>query len=211
MHGLYSVYRDVYDEINIDNYIKRLEIVDLGSLWWNYDSSRQCFHAPLNTHKVRGIALCTRYTCTTLGSISDKQLSTHNYYGNDRIFIKDADFDNPTDFMASLQGVYLVYELNEPIITPLSEPITLDYYCEDWGTEEAISSSSGSAPFRADIVYQFNAEGRIRDNSRNIDKLENNINNIVYNISSLSSVATTGSYEDLTDKPVIPDSTIISD
>lgn len=172
MHGLRNTYHDVYDEINIDNYIKRLEIVDLGSLWWNSDSSRQCFHAPLNTHKVRGIALCTRYTCSTLGSISDKQLSTHNYYGSDRIFIKDVDFDNPTDFIASLQGVYLVYELNEPIITPLSEPIALDYYCEDWGSEEAIPASSASAPFRADIVYQFNAEGRIRDNSRNIDKLE---------------------------------------
>ena len=172
MHGLRNTYHDVYDEINIDNYIKRLEIVDLGSLWWNSDSSRQCFHAPLNTHKVRGIALCTRYTCSTLSVISDKQLSTHNYYGSDRIFIKDADFDNPTNFMASLKGVYLVYELNEPIITPLSEPIALDYYCEDWGSEEAIPASSASAPFRADIVYQFNAEGRIRDNSRNIDKLE---------------------------------------
>lgn len=68
-------------------------------------------------------------------------------------------------------GVHTVAKLTEPIITPLSEPITLDYYCEDWGSEEAISTSS-SAPFRADIVYQFNAEGRIRDNSRNIDKLE---------------------------------------
>lgn len=189
MHGLRNTYHDVYDEINIDNYIKRLEIVDLGSLWWNSDSSRQCFHAPLNTHKVRGIALCTRYTCTTLGGISDKQLSTHNYYGNTRIFIKDVDFDNPTDFMASLQGVYLVYELNEPIITPLSEPIALDYYCEDWGSEEAIPASSASAPFRADIVYQFNAEGRIRDNSRNIDKLEKIVRPLK-NIPSRASLAT---------------------
>lgn len=188
MHGLRNTYHDVYDEINIDNYIKRLEIVDLGSLWWNSDSSRQCFHAPLNTHKVRGIALCTRYTCTTLGTISDKQLSTHNYYGSDRIFIKDVDFDNPTDFMASLKGVYLVYELNEPIITPLSEPIALDYYCEDWGSEEAISASA-SAPFRADIVYQFNAEGRIRDNSRNIEKLEKIVTPLK-NIPSRASLAT---------------------
>lgn len=189
MHGLRNTYHDVYDEINIDNYIKRLEIVDLGSLWWNSDSSRQCFHAPLNTHKVRGIALCTRYTCSTLGGISDKQLSTHNYYGSDRIFIKDVDFDNPTDFMASLQGVYLVYELNEPIITTLSEPIALDYYCEDWGSEEAIPTSAASAPFRADIVYQFNAEGRIRDNSRNIDKLEKIVAPL-RNIPSSDSLAT---------------------
>ena len=33
-------------------------------------------------------------------------------------------------------------------------------------------SNAPSAPFKADIVYQFNAEGRIRDNSRNIAKLE---------------------------------------
>jgi hypothetical protein len=69
-------------------------------------------------------------------------------------------------------GKHTVVKLANPIIIPLSEPITLDYYCEDWGSEEAIPASSASAPFRADIVYQFNAEGRIRDNSRNIDKLE---------------------------------------
>ena len=69
-------------------------------------------------------------------------------------------------------GVHTVAKLPEPIITPLSEPITLDYYCEDWGSEEAVPTSSASAPFRADIVYQFNAEGRIRDNSRNIERLE---------------------------------------
>ena len=69
-------------------------------------------------------------------------------------------------------GKHTVAKLTEPIIMPLSEPITLDYYCEDWGSEEAIPASAASAPFRADIVYQFNAEGRIRDNSRNIERLE---------------------------------------
>lgn len=71
-------------------------------------------------------------------------------------------------------GVHTVAKLAEPIVKVLPEPITLDYYCEDWGSEEARPKepSTPSAPFRADIVYQFNAEGRIRDNSRNIDKLE---------------------------------------
>lgn len=71
-------------------------------------------------------------------------------------------------------GVHTVAKLAEPIVKVLPEPITLDYYCEDWGSEEARPKdpSTPSAPFRADIVYQFNAEGRIRDNSRNIEKLE---------------------------------------
>lgn len=87
-------------------------------------------------------------------------------------------------------GVHTVAKLAEPIVKVLPEPITLDYYCEDWGTEEAISSSSsGSAPFRADIVYQFNAEGRIRDNSRNIDKLEKIVTPLK-NIPSKASLAT---------------------
>lgn len=86
-------------------------------------------------------------------------------------------------------GVHTVAKLTEPIITPLSEPIALDYYCEDWGSEEAIPASSASAPFRADIVYQFNAEGRIRDNSRNIDKLEKIVAPLK-NIPSNASLAT---------------------
>lgn len=88
-------------------------------------------------------------------------------------------------------GVHTVAKLTNPIVTPLSEPITLDYYCEDWGSEEAIPASSASAPFRADIVYQFNAEGRIRDNSRNIDKLEKIVTPLK-NIPSNASLATQG-------------------
>lgn len=70
-----------------------------------------------------------------------------------------------------------VYQLAEPIVKPIIEPIQLAYDVEDFGTERAISPED-SAPFRADIVYQFNAEGRIRDNGRNIDKLELHVNTL---------------------------------
>ena len=90
-------------------------------------------------------------------------------------------------------GVHTVAKLAEPIVKVLPEPITLDYYCEDWGSEEARPKepSTPSAPFRADIVYQFNAEGRIRDNSRNIDKLEKIVTPLK-NIPSNASLATQG-------------------
>lgn len=68
-------------------------------------------------------------------------------------------------------NVTTVYKLDEPIYTPIDEPIQLDYKVDDFGTERALATED-SAPFQADIVYQFNAEGRIRDNSRNIEKLE---------------------------------------
>lgn len=64
-----------------------------------------------------------------------------------------------------------VYKLAVPVYTPIDEPLQLDYKVDDFGTERMLSDLP-SSPFRADIVYQFNAEGRIRDNSRNIEKLE---------------------------------------
>lgn len=64
-----------------------------------------------------------------------------------------------------------VYKLSEPIDTPIDEPLQLAYKVDDFGTEKMLSDVP-SSPFKADIVYQFNAEGRIRDNSRNIEKLE---------------------------------------
>lgn len=67
--------------------------------------------------------------------------------------------------------VTTVYKLPLPEITLIDEPLQLDYTVDDFGTERMLSNAP-SAPFKADIVYQFNAEGRIRDNSRNIEKLE---------------------------------------
>jgi hypothetical protein len=64
-----------------------------------------------------------------------------------------------------------VYQLAEPIVTPITEPLQLDYEVADFGTEKALTALK-SSPFKADIVYQFNAEGRIRDNSRNIERIE---------------------------------------
>lgn len=64
-----------------------------------------------------------------------------------------------------------VYKLSVPIYTPIDEPLQLAYKVDDFGTEKMLSDAP-SSPFKADIIYQFNAEGRIRDNSRNIEKLE---------------------------------------
>lgn len=73
-------------------------------------------------------------------------------------------------------NVTTVYKLAEPIYTPIDEPMQLDYKVDDFGTERMLSDAP-SSPFKADIVYQFNAEGRIRDNSRNIERLEEQLQN----------------------------------
>lgn len=81
---------------------------------------------------------------------------------------EDGDEDNPN---VMTDRTNTVYQLAEPIVTPITEPLQLDYEVADFGTEKALAAPK-SSPFRADIVYQFNAEGRIRDNSRNIERIE---------------------------------------
>lgn len=81
---------------------------------------------------------------------------------------EDGDSDN---MYARTDGTTTVYVLEEPIVTPIVEPLQLYYKVADFGTEKMISTLP-SSPFRADIVYAFNAVDRIRDNARNIEKLE---------------------------------------
>lgn len=81
---------------------------------------------------------------------------------------EDGDSDN---MYARTDGTTTVYVLEEPIVTPIVEPLQLYYKVADFGTEKMISTLP-SSPFRADIVYVFNAVDRIRDNARNIEKLE---------------------------------------
>jgi hypothetical protein len=68
--------------------------------------------------------------------------------------------------------------LAEPEKIKLIDPIQLDYMVHDWGTEMVVGND-GYAPFSADIVYRFNAEGRIRDNARNIERLEAKVNSAI--------------------------------
>lgn len=70
-----------------------------------------------------------------------------------------------------------IYVLSTPERINIETPIQLEYYVEDFGIED-VAFWDRSAPFCADIAYRFNAEGRIRDNSRNIERLEKKFDNI---------------------------------
>lgn len=87
---------------------------------------------------------------------------------------EDGDENNPN---VMTDRTNTVYQLAEPIVTPITEPLQLDYEVADFGTEKAFTAPK-SSPFKADIVYQFNAEGRIRDNGRNIERIEVQMKNL---------------------------------
>lgn len=182
--GMHSI-GGVFDEINEESAIKRFGVVDLGTLNWGvvgtqgnvdkrfYSAGLQAIAKGTENTAVIGNIVNNRYTSISADGtyLRNKGLSIDT---GGLLHIYDPDMntaDDLADMVASLQGVMLVYELAEPIITPITEPLQLDYKVADFGTEEMLSTLP-SSPFRADIVYQFNAADRIRDNARNIERLE---------------------------------------
>lgn len=182
----------IYDEISFDETtqkwvaIQRVGNVDLGSLSWAY--SEHLFGGETvagfktsiedvifaNTATTLPNITVSKYNINNADKVANGYAATETFTGY-KAYKTDlsAYFTFTTDaseFKSSLSGVLLNYELAEPIITVIEEPINLSYKVGDFGIEQILSDSF-SAPFRADIIYQFNATDRIRENSLNIEKL----------------------------------------
>ena len=128
----------------------RYGIVDLGTLDWSYSSG--FFIAYINDFKDNANgqtnnianAVCAKYVTTTLAEVyasADKAFAlgtTSNYAG--RILVKDSSYTDAATFKTAMSGVYLVYELATPT-TETAEPYQQVQICDDFGTEEFISTS----------------------------------------------------------------------
>lgn len=174
----------VFDEINNESYIQRVGVVDLGSLRWSWVASSEifvCYFMPedfkyTNEPAARLDGLfCAPYpidTITPVGAnMTDKTMKRNEGW----FYIKDTSYDETLTeeeitavFKADMSGVLLNYELAEPIVTPIPAPFNLAYEVDDFGTERALLAEN-SAPFSADIVYQFNAVDRIRASANRED------------------------------------------
>ena len=188
-HGLVGT-SDIYDELVNNKIIKRWGVVDLGTLEWlntgtNTENKRWYCAGVKDIIKPSAAAhLVEKTFCSKYKSLSanDTYLAKSGISVdiNGTLHLYDSNYpnnDSKNAFIESLQGVLLYYQLLEPEIIPIDDAIQLDYYVEDFGTEKAIDNND-SAPFRADIVYQFNAVDRIRQNDINIEKLDTKIKTI---------------------------------
>ena len=129
-------------------------------------------------HERRNGLLTAKYGITlgiAYSNMSDKAFlrAQKGQSADGAFFIKDTAYSTVADFNEANKDLVIYYELAEPIVTEIegSENWNLDYLVWDFGTEEAIASQP-SASFRADIIYQFNAVDRIRDNDARIAELE---------------------------------------
>ena len=163
---------DVYDEYDEEKSVQRIGVVDMGTLNFKYALER--FLVKIPTMLTNGGILCAKYSATTESTNApDKSISNGAYYDYNTIAIKDTSYTDAATFKEAMQGVMLYYELAEPIVTELdAEDQFRDYYnVADFGTEMS-QSSVPSAPFSADIIYQFNAVDMIREHELEITELQ---------------------------------------
>ena len=146
----------VRDELTKDKAVKRIGIVDLGTLNWTYnaDSATPYFYTtlsdingkPNNTNMMSSIYAQKQGFWNIAGS--DMCVGSGNTYLN----ISNSTYTDAAAFKAAMSGVMLYYELAEPIETTITPPLDLTYKVADFGTEESITEGK-STPFIGIIKY----------------------------------------------------------
>ena len=160
-NGMNSI-GDVKDELTATEAIQRIGVVDMGTLDWGLGSM---FYASGSIFFEGQKLLCAKYTHRE-GYNEDKEI----YSVGGVVRVIDLDYTDTDSFKTAMSGVMLYYELAEPIVTSIDKPLALDYQVWDFGTEEAIAEGK-TTPFKASIVYEFNARDTIRRNRNDIAKL----------------------------------------
>lgn len=152
---------DVYDEKTPKKDVRRLGKINLGTPNWQADTQGglrifktyiQDAIAPDSYHLAN--IKCAKYQTSTMGNLTQVDGSISGSYVSDaykcqiRIYDSAHQSSDATAFRNAMDGVYLVYELAEPVETAINEDMT--YLVQQGGTEEVTPIT---APFKADIRY----------------------------------------------------------
>lgn len=176
---------EAFDEIVYDEStgkhkaIKRIGNVNMDTLNWEYSDKNVSQYYPLGFFKARlriksnENLVSVKYPVRSTNANQDYCMIGNEAGG--QLYLIDTSFNGDTDSIkASLQGQILYYELAEPEVYTLDNPINTSYEAYDFGTEEIIYSedSEVNIPMKADIEYGFNAVDMIRSNYFDIQKLK---------------------------------------
>ena len=172
-----------YDEITATKAIKRIGVVDMGTLTWNMDDTYESFNLVSNVRNYGFRAAFNSatkanltnpiYPVSTIGGSDKNTDKTIKLYDVAGLRVKDTSYTSAATFKAAMSGVMLYYELAEPIEVDIEE-WDRRYEVSDFGTEEVISDTP-TTPLKADIIYEYNAKGRIEANERGIEELNDKI------------------------------------
>ena len=178
----------VYDEISKDKAVKRIGVVDLGSLDWIYVSSGSSyapyFRAPFGGVKYVGLPynvaanmLTAGYTTSARiqGVFDDKCVCMDgDSAAYSEVQIKDSAYTDAATFKAAMSGVMLYYELATPVETQIDPQLNLLYQVSDFGTEQFLGAGATepkTLPIIADIVYDVNYRDTIKNLPKNYSKV----------------------------------------
>lgn len=181
-YGLLSA-GSVHDEITATKAVKRVGryVIDGSQSWDPYNNSFRLISPTIDCAKSKYTLLSSRYNALKTmpgggwATFPDKSILLYNV--DVKMFVAyDSSYSTAKDFQASLVSSPIIvnYELAEPIEVDLPEPLNMTYEAWDFGTEELVADTP-TTPLNADIVYQFNAVDRIRENSSAIDALEEHV------------------------------------
>ena len=179
----------VHDELTATKAVKRVGVVDLGTLTWIYEPNFIRFRA-----KVDGIIktptwdsglLCTKYSANTSPITSRSIDKTIARYSDGLIYVVDLDYTDAATFKAAMDGVMLNYELAEPVETEITPPLTLTYTVEQGGTESIVipTGEQSAAPTLA-IVYGLTADGVVDKALSVIAPIEGSIASTNYSVNA---------------------------
>lgn len=126
-----------YDEINFlsQKAIKRIGVVDLGTLNWSYGTSHTAFQTndldteikiPATSSDAANL-ICTKYSAESYASgwagTIDKCCGTTFATGAKWFWIRDTAYTDAAAFKAAMSGVMLYYELATPVETAITPPL----------------------------------------------------------------------------------------
>lgn len=168
-----------YDERTPTRDIKRVGIVDLGTLNWEYvggtDSRFRVSYPQIKPTPSNAGYIAANMECIELAIASsddvynhviDKSIGFHSSLK--QLWVYDSTYTDAASFKAAMNGVMLYYELATPTETAIDPPLNLAYPVEQGGTESIVipTGEMSAAPTMA-VVYAYNADG-VRDISQAI-------------------------------------------
>lgn len=153
---------DIYDEIDyLHNVaIRRVGVVDMGTLPWSTTGtgSTLVFAATVSGMKDSGNLnepaniysplYKTIASNTDIVQANDKAIALTS--SGTGLRVRDSAYSKVADFKAAMSGVYLFYELAEPIIEPIDAKAW--YKVASGGSEEAVCGNG--VPLVAEIAYR---------------------------------------------------------
>lgn len=118
----------VQNEVNGNQFVKKVGRVDLGSLYWRYDGGKyggfisdnlKGAKTPSSNDVIANIFLQGYQVVTTNNLLSVATNYLVAYSSGNVISIRNTSYTNPTEFKKAIQGQYLYYELATPITTTI--------------------------------------------------------------------------------------------